>query len=164
MASVAENEMERQGEREYRLLLAAAALYDVHRTDGMLGFHDLTQGQRRRYLDAVRLASRSTDMTALRAGLEAAASTLASHDLRSLRDCPPHTRVHYRELAQVAVRAYERTLTEGTEDSDRRVLALRVEELETQIDVAHTRALTEHERETVERQARLDVQRFGGVA
>lgn len=145
------------------LIHVARAIYDAV-SPHLLTFDELTPLQRRVFLDRARAAVRGSDITAIRAGLERAAQALAKHDHRTLAECEPKQRSHYRNLAQDAVGAYARHLTDASHDFDVAVLALQETERQQRVDTAHGRALREDEQETVLKQAREDCARLGGMA
>lgn len=139
---------------------AAMALYDLCRPDGALSWGSLTSGQQARYVHLVTMAARMTDVTALRAALEAGATGLATHAGLGLRDCTPQQRMGFRFDAMDCIRAFEDSLMFGNAEKDLRTLELQRAEQQAQIDRLHARAKTEDEAETRQRDARLDIQRY----
>jgi len=108
--------------------LAAFHLYELVKPADGCEFSDLTSEQRARYRALIRIARRSTDVTAIRAAFERAAGALAIHDGKTLRSLTPAARRDVRYDAMDAVRAYELSLADGDEVSDALVLSLQLEE------------------------------------
>src|SRR3990167_7188752 len=93
--------------------LAAFHLYEIVKPEGGLEWAALTMAQRAKYRGLIKLAERMTDVTAIRAAHERAASGLAAHAGMSLRDCAPAGRRSLRFEAEACVRAFLWQLQEG---------------------------------------------------
>ena len=137
--------------------LAAFHLYEIVKPEGGLEWAALTMAQRAKYRGLIKLAERMTDVTAIRAAHERAASGLAAHHGMSLRDCAPAGRRSLRFEALAAVRAFEYQLMEGDAALDALTLSLVAEEQQAYLTKLHTLALAEDADEMVKRQARRDL-------
>lgn len=102
---------------------AAWHLYELVKPAGGINWWLLTDGQRARFVNQIRMAERSSDLTAVHAAHEAVAKLLANHADESLEVVPPPIRASYRDQAFSLLTLFERVML-GTSQEDTKILEL----------------------------------------
>lgn len=142
---------------------AAQALYALSKPQDALPWEGMTSGQQDKYRRFATMAARLTDVTAVRAAIEAGAMALAAHKGMTLRDCTSQWRMGFRFDAMDCIRSFEDALMHGDAEKDHRVLELQREEHQLTVNKKHADAVKEDERETWLRDGRRDIAKYSGV-
>lgn len=108
---------------------AARSLYALVRPADGLPFDELTPGQQGRLRGLIRFAERCFDAQAVRAAHEAVSKQLANLEDESLDCIPPAMRASYRQRGLSVCLVFERVLTDGSPETDAKILELARQDL-----------------------------------